>query len=216
MIVIPETSGRVASIVAIDPGTINCGAAVLKFDLVTMEIVSTDAFTLIGEKLHKDNIWMAEAHGERLSRVHFIINRLVELFEKERPFDVVSESPFFSRRRPQAFASLTEFVTSLRWALMRYDAWMTLTTIDPPSVKIAVGAEVQGGKESVRQAILKMLPTLNYTGAVPFLNLGPDAVDALAIAVWRWMVARQLVTGIPVPMAVRGKKRAKAIKRIRK
>lgn len=216
MIVVPETSGRVASIVAIDPGTVNCGVSVLKFDLTTMEIVSTDAFTLVGEKLHKDNIWMAEAHGERLSRVHFIVQRLLAVFEREKPFDVVSESPFFSRRRPQAFASLTEFVTTVRLALMQYDGWMSLTTIDPPSVKIAVGAEVQGGKESVRQALLKMLPTLNYTGAIPFLNLGPDAVDALAIAVWRWMVARQLVTGIPVPVAVKGKKRAKVTRRIRK
>lgn len=216
MIAIPPGSGETAKIIGIDPGTVNCGVGIVEFNVRTFEIVATDAQTLVGERLHKGGAWMAEAHGERLSRVSYIIDRLVEIFNWVRPLEIVSESPFYSRRRPQAFGALTEFVSMLRLAVWHYDLWMQLTTIDPPSVKIAVGAEVQGGKESVRAAMLSVADTLCWTGQVPLANIGPDAMDGLAIAMWRYLLLREAALGVPMPRAdprPKGKRRVKNRKR---
>jgi Holliday junction resolvasome RuvABC endonuclease subunit len=201
MIAVPFNSSNIASIIGIDPGTDTCGVAVIKFDLTTMELVGVDAQTLVGSRMNRDYGWIGDIHGDRASRIWFLQNRLEEIFNFVQPMDIVCESPFFSRRRPQAFGALTEIVTAIRFAVMRHDGWKQLIEIDPPSVKIAVGAEVQGGKESVRQALLAILPTLNWQGNVPFESLDEHSIDAIAIGLWRWMVIRQLIVGIPVPIS---------------
>lgn len=216
MIAIPFNSSSIATIVGIDPGTDTCGVAVLKFDLTTMELVGVDAQTLSGSRLNRRNIWMVEAHGDRASRIYHLQERLEEIFNHVQPMDIVVESPFFSRRRPQAFGALTEIVTAIRFAVMRHDPWKTLVEIDPPSVKIAVGAEVQGGKESVRNALLRILPELKWCGDIPFTQLDEHSIDAIAIALWRWMVIRQMVVGIPVPQSqARVKAKGKGKRRFR-
>lgn len=198
MLAIPQGAQNVATIVGIDPGTDTVGVAILKFDLTTFQIVGVDAQTLHGSKLNKSNIWMSELHGDRASRIYHLQENLESIFNFVQPMDIVAESPFFSRRRPQAYAALTEIVTAIRFAVMRHDGWKQLLLVDPPSVKVAVGAEVQGGKESVRQALLKILPELHYCGMIPFLQLDEHSIDAIAIALWRFYVIRQMVVNIPV------------------
>lgn len=209
MLAIPEGSSNIASIIGIDPGTETCGVACLKFDLTTFEIVGVEAQTLVGSRLNKSNIWISELHGDRASRIFYIQERLEEIFNFIQPLDIVAESPFFSRRRPQAFGALTEIVSAIRYAVMRHDGWKQLLLVDPPSVKIAVGAEVQGGKESVRKAILSIAHLLNYQGEIRIEWLDEHSIDAIAIALWRFYVIRQMVTGIPllVPAAPRPKKK---------
>lgn len=198
MLAIPFEASNHASIVAIDPGTETLGVAILKFDLVTFQLVAVEAKTLTGSRLNKYNGWLGEVHGDRASRIFFLQKELEDIFNYVQPLDIVAESPFFSRRRPQAFGALTEIVSAIRYAVMRHDAWKQLILIDPPSVKVAVGAEVQGGKESVRAAILSIAHELNYCGEIPLEWLDEHSIDAIAIALWRFYLIRQMVVGIPL------------------
>jgi Holliday junction resolvasome RuvABC endonuclease subunit len=189
MLVIPEGASPVGCIAGIDPGSETLGFGALKVNVVTLEIVESTAFTFVGSKLAKDT-WLGDVHGARAGRISAHEDNLVDIFNYYRPNLVASESPFYSQFRPQAFGALTETVDAIRGALWRYDCWLSLFMIDPPTVKKAVGATSHAKKDEVKAALMA-LTDLNYNGPTPIELLDEHSVDALAVAYCRLKILRE-------------------------
>ena len=185
MLTMPETSSNVAVIVGLDPGSFKLGVSVLCFDLVTYQIISTEAWTLDGVKLARDNPWVTEIHGELEGRLFAMRDALSTTLHYFQPLLVASEAPFISKKFPQAGLVLTRVVSAVRQAVMRYDVWKSLDIVDPPTVKMAVGAPGNAPKEVVKEKVM-LLPGLNYIGTVPLGSLDEHSIDALAVSYGRY------------------------------
>jgi Holliday junction resolvasome RuvABC endonuclease subunit len=190
MLVIPEGASPVGCIAGIDPGSETLGFGALKLNVVTLEIIESTAFTFVGSKLADSDGWFGDVHGARASRIQAHADNLVQVFRFYQPNMVASESPFYSQFRPQAYGALTETVDAIRSALWRYDCWLSLFMIDPPTVKKAVGATSHAKKDEVKAALMA-LPDLNYNGPTPIEMLDEHSVDALAVAYCRLKILRE-------------------------
>ncbi len=179
-------SDKVANIIGIDPGSQTLGLSVLSFDVTTLEIVSTQAQTFIGDKLPFYDPYTVTTHGERLARIYAHRTNLFNILCHYRPITLVCESPFFNPRRPNAYAALLEVMAEVRNGLRMYDPYMTLITIDPPTVKKAVGAAGNADKEGVFNALLKKQEELKFTTMNNIQTLDEHSVDAVAVAYCRY------------------------------
>lgn len=181
-----SNSDRVANIIGIDPGSQTLGLSVLSFDLGTYEIVQTQAQTFQGDRLPYFDKHIAEVHGERLARIYAHRQNLVNLFLHYRPISVACESPFFNARRPNAFAALMEVMNEIRNAVMQYNPYLQLVTIDPPTVKKSVGAPGNADKTGVLAALILKQSELRLSDQSQPNCLDEHSVDATAVAYCRY------------------------------
>ena len=188
MLVIPETSPRIASIVGIDPGTDTLGTAVLEFDVLTLDIVSLRMRTYAGSR-HSRHSWETELFGDKLGRLHWHEQNLFELFVYTNPFLIASEAPFIGRF-PAAGIALTEAIGIIRNAAFRYNPTKVVQLYDPPTVKNSVGAKGDAGKDAVHNG-LKRIAGHAYIGDLPFDQLDEHSTDAGAVAVCQLNMLRR-------------------------
>lgn len=190
MLTMPVNAPGICSIIGIDPGSDTLGVANLRFNVETLEIVSTEAKTLHGAKAARGN-WTTWIHGDRWGRIESHHDVLVATFRECQPLEIACEAPFINRRQPQAGLALTETVALIRHAVVQYDVWKRLHMIDPPTVKMAVGVNgKKGGPEGkalMQAAVLNMAPTLKYIGQVPLDQLDEHSIDAIAVAYCRYI-----------------------------
>lgn len=194
MLHIPENTGTTACNIGLDPGSDTLGMACITFSLETGEMLGAWARTLHGAKLARNKVWLTGLFGERVARIEALGENLRALFQHEQPFDIASESPFLGKFAA-AYGALVEVICMIRREVMIYDQWKTLSLIDPPSVKKAVGAPIKGGKEGkllVAKAIKDLVDSgkLKYTGDIPLEDLDEHSNDALAVAYARWLTFR--------------------------
>lgn len=181
MILEPFTqNGRIAHVIATDPGSQTLGLAVLSFDVETLDIIKTRAQTFTGDKLPYINQWTAAVHGDRIARIHAHRQNLYNILSYYKPILVACESPFYNPRRPNAYGALVEVMTEIRNAVIMYDPYMKLHTIDPPTVKKAVGAAGNADKVAVRAALLKIRDNLKLT-TEDIDSMDEHSIDAVAV-----------------------------------
>lgn len=179
MLTMPINASPIAAMIGIDPGSSALGLSILKFDIRTGRIVSTDARTYRGEKYIKHS-WLAETHGERTARIYAVEDIMVEVFNQIDPYHIVSESPFFNSRFPAAYGALKEVMSSIVRAVIRHDNWKTLHLVEPTVVKQGVGWKGKADKDEMKR-LVNLLPDLCYQGTVPLLELDEHSIDALAV-----------------------------------
>lgn len=188
MLTMPYASSSIVSLIGIDPGSDTLGVGILNLDITTLNIVSSQAFTLHGLQNARGS-WTTEIHGDRQGRIESHRERLLQLFQSVQPLDIACESPFINRRRPNAYGALTEVVSAVRRAVMQFDIWKQLVMIDPPTVKKAVGVSGKtggpDGKKLMQRAVLAM-PEFCYNGHIPIELLDEHSIDALAVAYARY------------------------------
>lgn len=173
-------------IVGIDPGSVTLGACVIDLDLQTRTETLVDVRTFDASKNMRDYHNLSRIHGDRCARLQIHEDSLTGYFSVFKPHAIISEAPFLGRF-PQAFAALTECVTAIRRAVMRYDRFMPLHIADPMTVKSAVGVHRMGrkdkgalSKENVHAAVMQ-LPLLN-PGQIDLASLDEHSIDAIAVA----------------------------------
>ena len=181
MLTIPNNSLSEFSIIGLDPGSNAFGIAVLNINIETKKIVSSIAWTIFAERLAGKNNWVEEIHGGRVNRILAIEENLVSVFQHFNPAVIATESPFIHNSFPAAGIALTEVLSTIRRAVMRYDSWQQLFLIPPSSVKNGVGAGGGVNKVSVRDKVLA-LTELNYSGSVNIELLDEHSIDALSVA----------------------------------
>lgn len=180
----PEGASSLVNLMGLDPGTNKLGVGILCIDMKTSQIVGANALTLVGEKLAKGT-WMSEMHGDRFGRIAQLQRQLNRLLHHYQVVDIASESPFYSLRHPNAYGALTEVICAIRDAVIYYDCWKSLTLIDPPTVKNAVGAKGNADKDVMKEKVMTVLGPV-YQGVVPINELDEHSYDALAVAYCRW------------------------------
>jgi Holliday junction resolvasome RuvABC endonuclease subunit len=137
---------------------------------------------LIGSKNHYYD-WVLENHSERHNKLLGHTKKLTQHFEQARPIAVASEAPFYNRLRPTAYEALLSTVNAVRQAVINYSYWMPLETVEPRTVKMAIGAMGNADKTMVKQALLKHDI---YKHIENVDKLTEHEIDAVAVAYWRY------------------------------
>lgn len=192
---IPHETDDVFRTVGIDPGTENLGISVVDLSLRTGERTVAYSETLCTPKMLADYRVEEKVHGARTARLMALEDRLFVLFELLQPHAICTESPFLGRF-PQAFAALTECVSYVRRAVCRYDRYMPLEMVDPPTAKKAVGMTVKRGitKDDVTNAVEKL--TLHYAEGIVLRKLDEHQVDSIAVAYYHSQHFRNQIPGL--------------------
>lgn len=177
---------RPLRIVGIDPGTDTLGAATLDVDLATRRVALLEVRTFSGMTMARNYPNLAFVHGDRTARLRSHEDNLFGYFNYMQPHNVVCESPFLGKF-PQAFAALTECISYIRRAVWRYDPWMPLLLVDPPTVKLLVGVKGRGKtKDDVKQGLLDF-QGLDNPFNIDISSLDEHSVDAIVVALTRAM-----------------------------
>lgn len=186
MLTQPQGSTRYR-IAGIDPGTDTLGASMLEVDLATRDILILEAQTFQGDKLGRNYGNVAAYHGDRIARLIAHEDNLYGYFMYGQPHSIICESPFLGRF-PQAFAALTECISHIRRAVMRYDTFMPLLQVDPPTVKLAVGVKGKGTtKDDVKKGLLAKIAVegIQNPNDIDIGELDEHSVDAIVVAYTR-------------------------------
>jgi len=166
--------------IAIDPGLNNTGIAIFYVKVNPFEILSITASTLSADRLLDDTGLDDEDFTERLHKRYKMGNALKRILEETNPCVVVSESPFFDRRKPGSFAVLTEVLTTLFDTVVNYNPLIRFSMVEPLLVKKVLGVAGQKGKEVVREAMSKETLLIQALSS-PLEHLDEHAVDAVGV-----------------------------------
>lgn len=169
-------------IMAIDPGTNTLGISILSRDLTTNIINLEYSTTLVAENMLNPYAGVVEHYGIRFAKLYALQNSLSYLMREFQIDDVVSESPYLGRF-PQAFAALTEAMCMIRAAILQYNPYINLTTIDPATIKMLCGVSGKSSDKTLMQrSILSLADTgrLSVDVTVPLLELDEHSIDSIA------------------------------------
>jgi len=175
---ISNDGGSIARILGIDPGTAHFGISCVSVDIRSLEIIQTDAITLRGDKCPLDQ-WKGEMYGDRYPRMVGISRMFMRALTQLQPNCVVMESGFFHSLHPGAFLPLTEVRVMVQDTLHEFDPWLELHTIDPSSIKNAVGAHGAAKKNPVKDSVAK-ISELNLKRGIDHYD--EHSIDAIAVA----------------------------------
>lgn len=167
-------------VVSIDTGSINLGVSYSVFDYQTGIQHVVFATTLkIQSVIKQGSCSLHSAATNRLQSTNAIFDLILSVCQRYNPDVVVAEASFMGRF-PTAFASLSLALNAIERACFAYDYDVGYATIDPPTVKNAVGVTGRSSdKEDMRQAI-EAHPNI-HLGNIDLAYLDEHAVDAIAI-----------------------------------
>lgn len=175
-------------VVGLDPGTDTMGVATIDVFLgMNQAPMLIEVVTFSGEQLSRNYRSVVRYHSERTARLLAHEDNLVGYFGYTMPHSITAESPFLSRF-PQAFAALTLCFEAIRRAVYRYNAFMPLIAIDPPTVKLCVGVKGRGTtKDDVKRGLLKAIAAgrLLNPYQIDIAALDEHSVDAIVVALTR-------------------------------
>lgn len=184
MLYIPPETSPFYRILSIDPGTDTLGIAILDVDVLNLSVYLTYATTLHGAKGARNYPHISDTFGNRQAKFHSHKLQIARILRESRPNCVISEAPFMGRF-PQAFEALVECLYMLREVVAEYNPSLCLESIDPPTVKKAVGVTGKGGgKDPVKKCVLALDKLINTSG-IDLTTLDEHAIDAIAVGCYK-------------------------------
>lgn len=172
-------------LLSIDPGTATMGITLWEWDVGSKLYRIVDCFTF--EAKDNDPLYdsTGETHGKRIARLIHLGDLLLNVLREFKPHAVICESPFLGRF-PQAFAGLIECIVTIRNALFRYDPFLPLYQVDPPSAKKATGMTFtkKSTKEDVKTALQKRT---DLVWDVDIDELDEHSIDAVAVGLYFYL-----------------------------
>lgn len=180
-------------IIGIDPGTDTLGASVLELDLADRSISIVASQTFHGSQLIRGYREMEDTYGARFARLYALEDLLVDAFRDERPHSIISESPYFNSRRPQAYGALVEAMSMIRRAVHRYCSRMPLLIVDPASNKANLKVSGKSGDKDLMKKAVINCPDLLNPRHVKLDDLDEHSIDSLAVAYYRACAVRALL-----------------------
>ena len=166
-------------ILAIDPGTVTTGFAVLEC-VPSIRVVYSATYT--SEVAELD--FRTDILGSRWRRISQTCGRLQQLLDLYTPEVVASESPYLGRF-PQSFQALVELLTMLRNTTVQWNAYRPLNLYDPATVKGTMGVP---GNSGDKQAMFKALDhlQLHYASGISPNMFDEHTVDAICVGLTAW------------------------------
>ena len=168
------------TILAIDPGSHHIGLSTQKIQTNPPPILSISAFTLHSHRVIDTSGLDDDEYIERVRIRHSMLRAFKNIVIDVMPDIVVSESPFFDRRKPGSFAILTEVITGLFDTVLEVNPLIRFSTIAPQSVKQVLGVAGQKGKEVVIEA-MATFPDITEALDVELTTLDEHSVDATGV-----------------------------------
>jgi Holliday junction resolvasome RuvABC endonuclease subunit len=143
---------------SIDPGTTNTGIAIFNVNDLTFIPSLEYAATINSEKLLSGYKHVVHTHGTRDAKILAISNAINGYFARYMPAVIVAEAPFFNPHSPQAYAALTELLTTIKLSVRNINFYARFELIDPSSVKRFMGVNgCSGDKQLMRNALMRRL-----------------------------------------------------------
>lgn len=176
---------NLVSLLAIDPGLNNTGIASFSIQIVPFKILKITALTLKADRLVDDSGLDDEDYIERLHKRYTMGKALNKALEMFSPSLVISESPFFDRRKPGSFAVLTEVLTTLFDTVVAYNPSVQFSMMEPQLVKKSLGVAGIKGKEVVKEAVSKNEEIMTCL-ETPIETMDEHAIDAVAVG-YSWL-----------------------------
>lgn len=176
---------NLVSLLAIDPGLNNTGVAAFSIQIVPFKILKITAWTLKADRLVDDSGLDDEDYIERLHKRYTMGKALNKALEMFSPSLVISESPFFDRRKPGSFAVLTEVLTTLFDTVVAYNPSVQFSMMEPQLVKKSLGVAGIKGKEVVKEAVSKNEEIMACL-ETPMETMDEHAIDAVAVG-YSWL-----------------------------
>lgn len=162
---------------SIDPGTSHMGMTVHGIDenhqWVVLHSHSVDIVSLTNHLYPESFI---DHHGKRFAQMLTIQRVLRKMIEDWGVQTVVSESPYMGRFA-QAFAALTECLLSMRYIIYEINPNLKFYTIDPATIKKAVGVSGKSGDKNLMKIAANNLVGHYYD--IQFLD--EHAIDSICI-----------------------------------
>ncbi len=190
-----KTDGRYATfnVLAIDPGLNNCGIAILTIQVSPPRILSIFATTLKADRLIDDCSLDDEDYAEQTHKRHRMCEGLRTYLRAYDPCHVVSESPFFDRRKPGSFVVLAEVLVSLFDTVAEHNSLVRFSKVEPLVVKKILGVAGQKGKEVVREA-MENVEVITDVLQDPLDTLDEHAIDAIGVG-YAWFLRKSNLLG---------------------
>lgn len=190
---VPRTEPEIPlRVVGIDPGTETLGFSVLDLSLSTGAVHVVHSETIVAQKFLSDYRIEETTHGGRTARLMALEDRVFIMLEQFQPNAICAESPFL-RKFPMTFAALTECISYIRRAVMRYDRFKPLEVVDPPSAKMAVGMTIKRGatKDDVAVSVAQL--PLTYEEGINLSELDEHQIDSIAVAYYQLLIYRNQI-----------------------
>lgn len=172
-------------VVGIDPGTNSVGFSRIEIDCFSWEIKEIWATTLHVDKLQRYDGFVLGPHAERTGKLLKLRQSMTLMLNWARPHHVCCESPFYNRLRPGAYGPLVEAIFALKMASFDHDPLIPFTTLEPSTIKKAMGAGAIARKEKVKEAVMENM-TVIKTAIVDVDQLDEHAIDAIAVGYSHW------------------------------
>ena len=176
----PTTRFETLTILAIDPGLHNIGLSVFQVGLNPSKILSISAETLKSTRVIDASGLDDDDFIERVHIRYSMRSAFRHYVESVNPSLVVSESPFFDRRKPGSFAILTEIMTGLFDTVTEVNPMIRFSVLAPQLVKMVLGVAGQKGKDVVREAMRQTEPIMSVLQQ-PLDHLDEHSVDSTAV-----------------------------------
>lgn len=177
MLLIPEQAIRV---IAIDPGSHQCGVSKLEIDLRDVSIKKIQPWTVQVDRLKDRSKFSSELVEERVLNHYKLRDYFVDLFKDYQPHYVVYEGPFINKLQPSAYGVLMSLLTLVQEAVYRYNEAVMFQVFQPMVVKKSLKVAGKHGKEIVMQAILEH-PWLKDVIVGSLDHLDHNAIDSIAV-----------------------------------
>jgi hypothetical protein len=185
MLTMPE-SNEPFRLLSIDPGTMTMGITLWEWHVGTHAFRIVECFTLEAKDNNPLYDSVGETYGKRIARLMNLGDLLLNTLLQFRPHAVIAESPFLGRF-PQAFAGLIECIVMIRNMVFRYDPFLPLCLVDPPTAKKAAGVAFskKSTKEDVKHA-LQSRRDIDW-GDVLTDDLDEHSIDSVAVGIYYFL-----------------------------
>lgn len=180
--------GPVVRLLSIDPGSTTTGFALWELNVHTSEIRSITTWTFNAGDIQYPGGAM-DGYGDLYRRLHALKNETKATLRRYAPLAVMSESPFFALRQPNAFEVLVKVLSTIREAVTEhYVQTSPLFLVDPSKAKRAF--DVKGtGKDVVRVALLANKDLCAKLSKPPSM-MSEHEVDAVAVGYYMLLAYR--------------------------
>lgn len=182
------------NILGIDPGTSTTGYSLLIVRMSDLSIAHARGWTIDASKRVNPEDYTSELYGSRFLKVAEHGRLFRKYLKAYNPLIVVSESPFYNPKRPQAFAALLEIIMQLKTDLYNWDPWMQLFTIDPSTAKKNLHVS---GISSDKELIMNAIKTNDELKQFDYSHCDEHSADAISIAYCKLCQIRE--KQMPVP-----------------
>lgn len=178
----PEPNdGEHIRILALDPGTVTLGSAIIDVDgrNYDFKIIYGHTFDTTQSVKLFDNL--PSVRPSRDARLIAHRQNLLELFLQTQPDIIVTETPFARRGKMSAYDALLEFQGMLRCVLYSYCRSMSLKRITPTVAKNALGvSHIKTSKDDVQKAVMSKLSEHVIDG-VDLSLFDEHTIDSIAV-----------------------------------